>query len=127
MDRWIDHNRAMRILVAVSAFVVAYLVSWLVLVVLIADQADGAVFVLPWLVAAGAAWLAWPKTAERPPILSRQVLSWGAIGAFAGFVAGFIGPLILAPQANQGPLLGLFITAPLGGLVGALGAWWWFR
>lgn len=24
-----------------------------------------------------------------------------------GFVAGFVGPMILAPQANQGPMLGL--------------------
>jgi hypothetical protein len=29
--------------------------------------------------------------------------------------------MILAPQANQGPLLGIFITGPLGILVGAAG------
>lgn len=112
---------------AVSAFVAAYLVAWLVLAVLMADQASGVVFVLPWLVGAGAAWLAWPKTAQRPWTLSGRVLSWGAIGAFIGFLIGFAGPLIFTPQANQGPLLGLLITAPLGGLVGALGAWWWYR
>jgi hypothetical protein len=45
-----------------------------------------------------------------------------------GFAAGFFGPMILTPDANQGPLLGMFVTGPLGVLVGAviggLVAWW---
>lgn len=44
-------------------------------------------------------------------------LTVGAIG----FAAGFFGPLIFTPDANQGPLLGIFITGP-GGLV--LGLVW---
>jgi hypothetical protein len=43
-----------------------------------------------------------------------------AVGA-AGFVLGFFGPMILAPGANQGPLLGLFITGPLGFVLGGIG------
>ena len=39
------------------------------------------------------------------------------VGAIA-FAAGFFGPIVLAPDANQGPLLGIFITGPLGLLVG---------
>jgi len=35
-----------------------------------------------------------------------------------GFLAGYIGPLILRPDANQGPLLGIFITGPLGFFAG---------
>jgi hypothetical protein len=38
-----------------------------------------------------------------------------------GFVGGFFGPMIFAPDANQGPLLGLFITGPLGFLLGGAG------
>jgi len=45
---------------------------------------------------------------------------WGAIIGIAGFLAGFLGPLILTPEANQGPLLGIFITGPLGFVAGAL-------
>jgi hypothetical protein len=41
------------------------------------------------------------------------------IGAIA-FAAGFFGPIVLTPDANQGPLLGIFITGPLGLLVGAV-------
>ena len=33
----------------------------------------------------------------------------------------FFGPMILAPEANQGPLLGIFITGPLSMVVGAVG------
>jgi hypothetical protein len=42
-------------------------------------------------------------------------------GLFVGtvsFLAGFIGPMILAPDANQGPLLGILYTGPIGVLVG---------
>jgi len=35
-------------------------------------------------------------------------------------VLGYIGPIILAPSANQGPLLGIFITGPAGFLLGGL-------
>jgi len=38
-----------------------------------------------------------------------------------GFCAGFFGPMVFAPDANQGPLLGIFITGPLGALFGAIG------
>jgi hypothetical protein len=37
-----------------------------------------------------------------------------------GFAAGFVGPMIFAPEANQGPLLGILITGPAGVLVGAV-------
>lgn len=55
-----------------------------------------------------------------------------ALGAVAlgtlGFLLGFFGPLLLTPGANQGPLLGLFITGPLGFLCGAAGGWiYWER
>lgn len=54
---------------------------------------------------------------EAPPIFVWTL----ALGA-TGFVAGFFGPMIFNPQANQGPLLGLLITGPLGVAAGfALG------
>lgn len=37
-----------------------------------------------------------------------------------GFVGGFFGPMLLAPEANQGPMLGLFFTGPLGFVAGAI-------
>ncbi len=45
----------------------------------------------------------------------------GAVGVGGiAFLAGFFGPIILTPDANQGPLLGIFITGPLGFVAGAL-------
>lgn len=41
------------------------------------------------------------------------------IGSIA-FFAGFIGPMLLAPDANQGPLLGILYTGPIGTVVGVL-------
>lgn len=45
-----------------------------------------------------------------------------------GFLGGFVGPMILAPLANQGPLLGIFITGPLcivlGAIAGAMVGWY---
>ncbi len=49
----------------------------------------------------------------------RYAVLFGAVG----LAAGFFGPMLLAPDANQGPMLGIFITGPLGFLAGlAFGA-----
>jgi hypothetical protein len=49
---------------------------------------------------------------------------WSAIGAVVlggvAFALGFFGPMIFAPEANQGPMLGIFITGPLGFLFGGI-------
>lgn len=48
-----------------------------------------------------------------------------AIGAI-GFIIGFIGPLIVTPEANLGPLLGFFATGPLSFVFGLIigGLYW---
>ena len=48
------------------------------------------------------------------------MLRWGVILGIVGFVGGFVGPIIFTPEANQGPLLGIFITGPLGFVVGLI-------
>ena len=53
-----------------------------------------------------------------------RVLRTAMIVGGVAFAAGFFGPILLAPDANQGPLLGIFITGPLGFAVGlAWGVW----
>jgi hypothetical protein len=47
-------------------------------------------------------------------------LKGGVILGILGFVGGFFGPMILTPDANQGPLLGIFITGPLGFVLGSV-------
>ena len=48
------------------------------------------------------------------------MLKWGAILGAVGFLGGFVGPVIFTPEANQGPLLGIFITGPLGFILGLI-------
>ena len=63
----------------------------------------------------------WTRTAAFQPGLKTSILL-GALGTGGiGFSAGFFGPIFFMPDANQGPLLGLFITGPLGFVLGALG------
>ncbi|MCI0451698.1 MAG: hypothetical protein L0Z51_04805 [Candidatus Latescibacteria bacterium] len=54
-----------------------------------------------------------------------RILKPAVIFGAIAFAIGFFGPLLWAPDANQGPLLGIFITGPLGFFVGM--AWGVFR
>jgi hypothetical protein len=47
-------------------------------------------------------------------------LRWIAILGAAGFAAGFFGPIVFVPEANQGPMVGIFISGPAGAVVGLL-------
>ncbi|HEU4655812.1 MAG TPA: hypothetical protein VFS47_17620 [Steroidobacteraceae bacterium] len=43
---------------------------------------------------------------------------WALVLGAVGFAAGFFGPILLNPDANQGPMLGIFITGPGGAFAG---------
>jgi hypothetical protein len=73
------------------------------------------------LIAAGIGVFLWKKTGSISNSKAKYILMGGIIVGAIGFIAGFIGPIILDPSANQGPLLGIFITGPLGFLVGLIG------
>ena len=47
----------------------------------------------------------------------------GIVLGGVSFILGFIGPIILAPDANQGPLLGIFVTGPAGFVLGVVLGW----
>jgi len=49
-----------------------------------------------------------------------KVFRWTVVLGITGFLSGFIGPMTLAPDANQGPLLGILITGPTGALLGSV-------
>ena len=74
-----------------------------------------------------------PMTApDAPPAPPRQSLGvrialapvWALVGAammgITGFVIGFFGPMQFQQWANQGPMVGIFVTGPLGILAGGL-------
>jgi hypothetical protein len=110
----------MRKVLAVLAFFGTWFVVWmLTLVMPLGSQAW-----LGSLVALAAAIYVsrrvWAGAAEG----SSSVAVMAGLGAVIlgglGFVAGFFGPMIFAPEANQGPMLGLFITGPAGVVIGAI-------
>ncbi len=79
------------------------------------------------LVGATAAVLCWWFALRGHVAESRKRMGFSGLGgiifAGVGFTGGIADPLILAPNANQGPLLGIFITGPLGFVAGAVGGW----
>jgi hypothetical protein len=47
------------------------------------------------------------------------MIRWAVVLGITGFVCGFVGPMVLAPDSNQGPMLGIFITGPAAAMLGA--------
>lgn len=47
------------------------------------------------------------------------VVGYAMLIGVISFSLGFFGPICFSPESNQGPLLGIFITGPVGVLIGA--------
>lgn len=111
----------LRALLAVLVFFGTYVLSWVVTLVLpLGDLGwlTGASALLFGLAAARWVWL---RAEKIPESLAATILSGALSVGGIGFAAGFFGPLLFAPEANQGPLLGIFITGPAGFVAGAVG------
>lgn len=111
----------MRVALAVLAFFGTYLIA--LMLVLLSPFGGLGMFgsLLPLAAAVCGAWYVW----SNPQRLSGSVRGMAGLGAVVvggiGFVIGFFGPMLFAPEANQGPMLGIFITGPLGVILGAVG------
>lgn len=119
-------ERASRAVLAVFAFGLAFALTGGLLFSLFAPTAPEswrtATGLVCGLLAGGAAWQA---TAAAPPGLGRAMIKGAGLFGLIGFLGGFVGPMLFAPDSNQGPLLGIFITGPGGVVLGALaGAVW---
>lgn len=79
-----------------------------------------ALLILPALIAAGLCL--WYAARAGDPQSKRRVLCAFKVGFVVGAIAFgcfFVGPLVVMPDANQGPLLGFF-AAPPGFALGAI-------
>jgi hypothetical protein len=110
----------MRKAIAVLAFFGTFFIVWMLMLVM---PLGGHVWIGSLVALAASVYVSrqvWNGTAEG----SGSVAVMAGLGAVIlgglGFVAGFFGPMILVPQANQGPMLGLFITGPAGVVIGAI-------
>lgn len=88
----------------------------------------GAAFALcPGTMAALCWWFALRgHVAESRERMRLAVLGGLVLGGIA-FAAGFFLPIVLKPEANQGPLLGIFVTGPLGFVLGTAIGWVYAR
>jgi hypothetical protein len=99
--------------------------GWLSLHNLRRDQLDSWIFWMPialWLLTMGLlCWwtvLAGQETRARARIAASWRMGW-VLGGI-GLALGFVGPLVITPSANLGPLLGILISGPGGFVLGAL-------
>jgi hypothetical protein len=113
---------------ALAAVATFYFLFWIPFSMLFAHGPDWLPGVLSLAGAVTVARFVWRNASSPAPGLARSAALGALLVGGVGFVAGFFGPLILAPGANQGPLLGIFITGPLGALAGAGAGWaYWIR
>ena len=114
------------LVVAVSTY---YLIYWVPFAFIPLGEQRWVASLVSLLCAVGLGRYVWVRSGSAPDSLVSHI-SYGAVllGGI-GFSAGFFGPLIFAPEANQGPLLGIFITGPLGFLFGGVGGlmYWLIR
>ncbi len=113
-------SQPLRLALAVLAFFGAFFVVWMLLfVALTGDQA----WIGSLVALAAAVYVArqvWNGAAEGTTSVAVMAGLGAVIVGGLGFVLGFFGPMIFAPGANQGPMLGLFITGLAGVVIGAI-------
>jgi hypothetical protein len=116
-------SNAGRAFLAVVTFLGAFVFSWLVLRLFLPFGGIEWLGNLLALVIAGvAARYAWVGAEHGLPRSGYAGIGAVTLGV-TGFVLGFFGPMLLAPDANQGPMLGIFITGPGGALLGVVLGW----
>lgn len=114
-------NTTPRAILAVLAFLGSFVFIRLLLLVLLPTGAAAWVGSLLALAAAlVAARLTWLRAGASNNSRLRSALLGALVLGTLGFALGFFGPMIFAPDANQGPMLGIFITGPGGALLGGL-------
>jgi hypothetical protein len=122
-------NSAIRGVVAfITAVGTFYFVYWVGGALLVSLHVPG------WIPLIGSAIAAvivtryvWMSSAHYSGGLVRSIAVGALVTGGIGFAAGFFGPILFTPGANQGPLLGIFITGPLGFVLGAVGGGVYWR
>ena len=121
----------MRIIIRLTLTLAAAFFALLLVVVfvpLFSDITESSAIWISAPVVILAGWFTW-KSQDGDEIGVFAAIFTGAvlIGGIS-FALGFFGPMIFAPGANQGPLLGILITGPIGLVIGAItGLIYWIR
>lgn len=70
-----------------------------------------------------ATWFTWKLVAGEKTGVVVAIISGALILGGLCFTIGFLGPMAFAKDTSQGPLIGIFIAAPLGVILGAIGGY----
>jgi hypothetical protein len=106
----------LRVALALMMFLGIYFLTAVPILVLFGMQ--GLTFLIPLIAAVAVARYVWVRADAMPKYLSGLVFYGAVLFGGIGFIGGFLGSMIFAPEANQGPLLGISITGPAGVLIG---------
>ncbi len=69
------------------------------------------------------AWFTWKLVSGEKTGIGIAVIAGALILGGLCFIVGFLGPMVFAKDTNQRPLIGIFIAAPLGMIIGAIGGY----
>ena len=92
---------------------------FLAIAILKVDESQG-LTMFSFLVSISAGWFLWINTATSHEGSIQSIFLGAIVVGVAGFLLGFVGPMIVMPGANQGPLIGIFVTGPIGFLTGPI-------
>jgi hypothetical protein len=125
------HQFARILLLLTVVPAVYFFVYWLPFAVVPLEDRQWFAGLVALLCAALAGRFLWTHTgshARHQGVLASMLTGALILGGI-GFGAGFFGPLLLSPGSNQGPLLGLLFTGPLGTVLGAVAGlvYWWLH
>ena len=119
---------AMRIILILFVLVASLLVCSLIISVLLPQFWENRLIVisLSLITAIAISVLVWKKMSFSSDRLEIHMLVWAIVMGAIGFIAGLLGPLLFHWGGNQGPLLGILYTGPLGFIIGLIsGAIYW--
>lgn len=112
-------NIVLRAILSTVVFAAVHFFSyWMVFLQFIPEDAPQLAWPMSLVTGCVAATFAWCSMDWKEPGLGSAISSGSLIAGSIGLVAGYFGPLFLSPATDQGPLLGLILTGPVGFLAG---------
>ncbi len=122
-------QKVFRILAVIGTYVSIHFFAFWFAGALLFPANNSAVLLISVIVAAvssGLVWRFWPKSKDTvdnhnqvsEPNFKSRIVFCSILAGSIGFAGGFFGPMLLSPKSNQGPLLGILFTGPIGVLSG---------
>ena len=119
-------KRSTRIVISILGTLICYLCIYFPLSFIVQSYEKETRHIIALVIAVLIGWFLWLITKDVTSKFADRLFISALIIGVIGFAIGFIGPIIFKPDANQGPLLGIFITGPLSFVFGLIsgGIYW---